>query len=188
MFRKLNLANKLTLARMLAVPVIVVLLSYPNRITSLFAMLAFIAASLTDMADGYVARRYGQVTAFGKFLDPLADKILVCSVLVMLASLGWVPAWVVVIILAREITVTGLRAIAVEQGVVIAADKFGKLKTVLQILALCPLLLHFSWWGFNPHGIGLVFLYLALVLTVFSGGNYLYTFYRNWLYKEGMKQ
>lgn len=179
---QLNLANKLTLARVLAVPVLVLLLSFPSRVSCLIAMFFFIAASLTDLVDGWVARRYGQVTAFGKFLDPLADKILVSSALIMLTSLGWIPAWIVVVILAREITVTGLRAIAVEQGVVIAADRFGKLKTVLQMLALCPLLLHFPWWGFDPQPLGLVFLYLALVLTVFSGGNYLYKFYKNWLY------
>jgi len=188
MLKHLNLANKLTLARILAVPVLVVLLAYPNRITCMLSMLFFIAASLTDLADGYVARRYGQVTAFGKFLDPLADKILVGSGLIMLTSLGWVPAWIVVIILAREITVTGLRAIAAEQGVVIAADKYGKLKTVMQILALCPLLLHYPWWGFEPQGVGMVFLYVALALTVFSGANYLYSFYRNWLYTEEVKK
>ena len=182
MLKQLNLANKLTLGRVLAVPGLVVLLTYPNRVTCLIAMLLFIAASLTDLADGYVARRYGQVTAFGKFLDPLADKILVCSALIMLTALAWVPAWVVVVILAREITVTGLRTIAVEQGVVIAADRYGKMKTVMQILAVCPLLLHYPWWGFDPQPLGLVFLYLALALTVFSGGNYLYTFYKNWVY------
>ncbi|MBU1001329.1 MAG: CDP-diacylglycerol--glycerol-3-phosphate 3-phosphatidyltransferase [Proteobacteria bacterium] len=180
----LNLANKLTFARILAVPVVVVLLEFPGRATCLAAMLLLIAASLTDMVDGMVARYYDQVTTFGKFLDPLADKILVGSALIMITANGWIPAWIVVIILAREITVTGLRAVASEQGVVIAADKYGKMKTVLQILAICPLALHFSWWGFDPNSVGMVFLYLALLLTVFSGGNYLYTFYKNWLYEK----
>lgn len=183
----LNLANKLTLARIMAVPVLVVLLHFPGRATSLAAMLIFVAASFTDMVDGMVARRYGQVTTFGKFLDPLADKILVGSALIMITANGWIPAWIVVVILAREITVTGLRAVAVEQGVVIAADRYGKLKTVFQILAICPLTLHYPWWGFDPNALGMVFLYLALVLTVFSGGNYLYIFYKNWLYEKQME-
>ncbi|WP_461209367.1 CDP-diacylglycerol--glycerol-3-phosphate 3-phosphatidyltransferase [Desulfocurvus sp. DL9XJH121] len=182
MLDKLNLANKLTLGRVLAVPVIVILLHFPGRVTCLAALLLFMAASFTDMVDGIVARRYAQVTNFGKFLDPLADKILVGSVLIMLAANAWVPAWIVVVIVAREITVTGLRAVAVEQGVVIAADRLGKLKTVVQSLALCPLTLHYDWWGFDPNGVGLLLLYAALVLTVFSGANYLYTFYRNWVY------
>jgi CDP-diacylglycerol--glycerol-3-phosphate 3-phosphatidyltransferase len=181
---ELNLANKLTLARILGVPVIVLLLYFPTKMTCLLAMLVFIIASLTDLFDGLVARRLGMVTNFGKFLDPLADKILVGSVLIMLVELGWVPAWVVIIIVARETTVTGLRAVASDMGMVLAADKYGKLKTVIQILALCPLLLHFEWFGFDPVGIGTFLLYIALVLTVFSGGNYLYKFYKNWLDEE----
>lgn len=180
MLDKLNLANKLTLGRVLSVPVIVLLLHFPSKYSCLAAMLAFMAATFTDIVDGIVARRYGQVTNFGKFLDPLADKILVLSVLVMLTANGWIPAWVVVLILAREVAVTGLRAVAVEQGVVIAADRLGKLKTVMQSVAIFPLTLHYAWWGFDPNGIGMILLYVALVLTVFSGGNYLYSFYRTW--------
>lgn len=180
----LNLANKLTLARILGVPVIILLLYFPSKIACLCAMIVFIVASLTDMFDGLVARRMGMVTNFGKFLDPLADKILVGSVLIMLVELGWVPAWVVIIIIARETTVTGLRAVASDMGIVLAADRYGKLKTVIQIFALCPLLLHYEWFGMNPASIGMPFLYLALVLTVFSGGNYLYKFYQNWLNEE----
>ena len=180
-----NLANKLTLARVLAVPVLVVLLYLPsNKAVSLVAALVFVGASLTDIFDGLVARSRNQVTNFGKFLDPLADKILICSVLIMLVRLKWVPAWIAIVIIGREIAVTGLRAAAADKGMVIAADKFGKIKTILQVVALIPLLLHYPWWGFDPTGTGKVLLYAALFLTVFSGANYLYNFYKNWLKEE----
>jgi len=181
-----NLANRITFSRILAIPVIIALLYFPGRATSLGAMLVFIAASLTDLVDGLVARRHGLVSNFGKFLDPLADKLLICSVLVMLVRWGdaGVPAWVAILIISRELMVTGLRAMAADQGLVIAADKFGKLKTVLQIVALCPLLLHYEWYGLNPVPIGQILLYIALAMTVFSGGNYLHNFYRNWRQEE----
>ncbi len=184
----LNLANMLTLARIFAVPVIVVLLYLERSLHS--ALLAytssavFIVASLTDMADGYVARKQNIITNLGKFLDPLADKLLISSVLIMLVELGWVEAWIVVVIVCREIAVTGMRGIAADKGVVIAADKYGKMKTIAQILALIPLLAHYPLLGFDPVPVGTLVLYLALALTIFSGANYLYNFYRNWLQTE----
>lgn len=183
-----NLANKLTLLRILAVPVIVLLLYFPNQVSCFVAAAVFVLASLTDMVDGIVARRQNMVTNFGKFLDPLADKLLIGSVLVMLAELHWVPAWIVVVIICRELTVTGLRAAAMEQGMVLAADRFGKLKTILQTLALIPLILHFPLFGLDPTGPGVILLYLALFMTVFSGANYLYNFYKNWLYEGNMRK
>lgn len=171
-----NLANNLTLARIAAVPILVLLLYFPGRSTCLVAMLFFIAASVTDIVDGIVARRRNLVTNLGKFLDPLADKLLIASLLIMLTRLGWVEAWVAVIIVGREITVTGLRAVAADMGVVIAADTFGKLKTIVQMLALCPLVLHFPWYGYDPNPLGNVLLYAALVLTLVSGCNYFYGF------------
>ena len=176
----LNLANKLTLSRILLVPIIVVLLLFPGKWTCLFATLLFILASATDWIDGYVARRSGTVTSFGKFLDPLADQVLISSILIMLTQHGWVPGWIVAVIVARELMVTGMRAMAMEQGVVIAADKYGKLKTIVQIFALIPLTLHYRWFGLNPLPLGSVLLYIALVLTVFSGANYLYAFRNCW--------
>lgn len=180
-----NLANKITLIRIFSAPLIVGLMYFPSKITCLIAMLVFIAACLTDFLDGLVARRGNMVTTFGKFLDPLADKVLIASVLIMLVHLGWAPAWVVILILVRELTITGLRAAAMEQGLVIAADRFGKMKTVLQILALCPLILHFPWFGFYPGPLGEFLLYIALVMTVFSGANYLVRFYRNTAEDQG---
>ncbi|MFU2209486.1 CDP-diacylglycerol--glycerol-3-phosphate 3-phosphatidyltransferase [Solidesulfovibrio sp. C21] len=180
-----NLANNLTLARIAAVPILVVLLYFPGRITCLVALLFFIAASVTDIMDGMVARQRNLVTTFGKFLDPLADKLLVSSLLIMLTRLGWVEAWISVIIIGREIAVTGLRAMAIDHGVVIAADRFGKLKTILQMLALCPLVLHYPWFGFNPVPLGNILLYLAVVLTLVSGANYFYGFGKKVIWAKG---
>lgn len=175
-----NLPTWLTLSRIGITPVIIAFLYFPNKITCLIAAILYIAASISDYVDGKVARSYGQVTSFGKFLDPLADKVLNCSILIMFSYLHWVPAWVVIIIIFRELMVTGLRAIAADEGYVMAADRFGKLKTVLQSCAIVPLSLHFEWFGINLVPVGEVLLYAALVLTVFSGGNYLYDFYVYW--------
>jgi CDP-diacylglycerol--glycerol-3-phosphate 3-phosphatidyltransferase len=171
-----NLANNLTLARIAAVPLLVLLLYFPGPGTCLTAMLLFIAASVTDIVDGVVARRRNLVTTLGKFLDPLADKLLIASLLIMLTRLGWVEAWIAVVIVGREIAVTGLRAVAADMGVIIAADKFGKLKTIAQMVALCPLVLHYPWYGLDPTPLGNLLLYLALVLTLVSGANYFYGF------------
>lgn len=173
-----NLPNSLTFARIGCIPVIVALLYFPSKVTAALAMLIFIAASLTDLVDGIVARKYNMVTNMGKFLDPLADKLLIASVMIMLVANGWLQAWVAIIIIGREITVTGLRAIAADQNVVIAADKYGKLKTIFQVVALCPLILHYEWWGFDPTLIGQILIYIALVLALVSGVNYFRGFYR----------
>ena len=184
----LNLANMLTMTRVFAVPVIVVLLGIEHvhqaEIWAYLASGVFVLASLTDMADGYVARRQNLITNLGKFLDPLADKLLIGSALIMLVDLGWIPGWIVVVIICRELAVTGMRGVAADRGVVIAADSLGKLKTISQTFALAPLLAHFPLFGFDPHPLGMILLYVALALTVFSGGNYLYNFYKNWLQLE----
>ena len=171
-----DLPNILTMVRIAMVPVLMLLLYFPSRYVCLAAMLVFIAASLTDMADGYLARRYGSVTNLGKFLDPLADKLLIGAVLIMLVELNWAPGWVAILIISREMAVTGLRAIAADNGMVIAADSLGKVKTIVQIVALCPLILHYPWFGLDPQPLGMVVLYAALMLTLFSGGKYLYNF------------
>jgi len=184
----LNLANMLTLARIFAVPVIVALLYMEQAFQS--ALLAYLSsgvfalASLTDMADGYIARRQNLITNLGKCLDPLADKLLISSVLIMLVQLGWVEAWIVVVIVCRELAVTGMRGVAADKGVVIAADRYGKLKTIAQSVALVPLLAHYPVMGLDPVPLGMIVLYIALALTVFSGGNYLYNFYKKWLQAE----
>ena len=178
--KRLNWANRITLLRIGAVLPIVVLLHFPSVLLCWIAEILFVLASLSDFLDGYIARREGMVTTFGKFLDPLADKLLICSVLVQMVAMGWVPAWVTILIIIRELAVTGLRAVAADNGVVIAADKYGKVKTVLQIVALVPLLIHYPLWGIPVHGIGIFILYIALILTIVSGVNYFYRFYCDW--------
>jgi CDP-diacylglycerol--glycerol-3-phosphate 3-phosphatidyltransferase len=176
----MNAANVLTVFRIAAVPFIVALLYFPGPTTCLLAALFFLIAVLTDLADGFIARKYNLITNFGKFLDPLADKILIASVLIMLSSLGWVPAWATIIIVVREILVTGLRAVAADKGHVIAADRYGKLKTITQSVALIPLIHHYPFLGLDLTLLGQGLLLAAVVLTVYSGWNYLYGFYRLW--------
>lgn len=179
-----NLPNQLTLSRILLAPVIIALLYWPSFWTCLAAGFFFIVAAFTDLFDGYLARKDNQITALGKFLDPLADKVLISSVLVMLVQNGWVEAWIAIVIICRDIMVTGLRAVAADEGVVIAADKYGKAKTVLQIVALTPLIWHYGWrigkFTLPVHEIGIFTLYIALILTVVSGVNYFLSFYRIW--------
>ena len=167
----LNLANKITLLRILMAPLVVVLLYFEGPAFCILAALAFIFAAITDWMDGYIARRENMVTSMGKFLDPLADKVLICSVLIMFVKLGWAPAWVVIVIVCREL--------AIDEGIVLAADKFGKAKTVLQIVAIVPLILHYPLFGVALWPIGEVLLYVALALALISGVNYCYYFYRH---------
>lgn len=176
----MNLPNKITLARIILVPVFMafLLIESPKGHTlfphqDIVAALIFILASITDGLDGYIARSRGMVTNLGKFMDPLADKLLVSAALISLVQLRIIPAWVVWVILAREFAITGLRAIAASEGTVISASTMGKLKTVVQVIAISLLLLHdwpFSWIGLN--GIGIVLLYIALIITVISGIDY----------------
>ena len=173
----LNLPNCLTLTRIFAAPLVVVLLYHEGPLICFVAALLFTLASITDLLDGHIARRDNLVTSFGKFLDPLADKVLICSVLVMLTYLNWIPAWITIVIVCRELVVTGLRAMAADEGIVIAADRFGQWKTTLQIIAIIPLTIHYPVVGMNVHALGEFLLYIALALTVVSGVNYVYSYY-----------
>jgi CDP-diacylglycerol--glycerol-3-phosphate 3-phosphatidyltransferase len=183
----LNLPNKLTFLRLLLIPFFILLTAIPfdwgtiellgsqMDVAILLAALIFIVASITDWLDGYIARRDNLVTNFGKFADPLADKLLVASALIMLIELGKAPAWVVVIIIAREFAVTGLRLLLVEQGgTVLAAAWPGKIKTVTQIFAIIFLLVNdfpLAWTGLP---IGSILLYVSLAFTIYSGYDYFY--------------
>ncbi len=175
----LNLANKITLLRILMAPLVVVLLYFQGPTLCILAALVFIFAAITDWIDGYIARHAGMVTSMGKFLDPLADKVLICSVLIMFVELNWAPAWVVIVIVCRELVVTGLRAMAIDEGIVLAADRFGKAKTVLQIAAIIPITLHYPIFGVELWPAGEVLLYASMVVAVFSGVNYCRYFYRH---------
>lgn len=162
----MNLPNKLTLIRVLLIPIFVVVLLVPLGISwqNWLALAIFVIASLTDFADGYLARKYQLTTNFGKFMDPLADKLLVCSALVCLTSLGRIAAWMVIVIVAREFIISGLRLVAVDQGVVIAASYWGKFKTVAQMTMIMLLLANLTSLTILTK----IITWLALILTVVS--------------------
>lgn len=166
----MNLANKLTIFRMLLVPVFLVVLPYNTYI----AAGIFIFASLTDTLDGHIARSRNMITDFGKFMDPLADKILTSAAYISLVGLGKVPAWIVVVIIAREFAITGFRTLAVSAGVTIAASPLGKIKTITQLLALTFLLLDNFPFSYLNIPVDVILLYLSLFFTVLSGVDYLY--------------
>ena len=183
----LGVANFITYGRIVLVPVIVLFLvwiddSNPrhlamNHMMSWIAAVIFTAAALSDMVDGYYARKYQVVSAFGKFLDPLADKLLTLPTLVMLVSLHRVSAWVVALLLAREVTITALRGIAATEGLEIAASDWGKKKTVILSIVIGALLIHYPFWQVNPHRIGTVLLWIAVPMSVGSGVHYTYSFF-----------
>ena len=166
----MNLPNKLSLLRMAMIPVVVALMIPCNAVCTRIAAVVFAIAAFTDFLDGYIARRDNIVTDFGKFIDPVADKLLNLSALVMLSHQGLLPAWVVVIILARELCVDGLRMVAVGQGRVIAAGKLGKIKTVSQIALVLWLMLSVLP-ATNP--VSFVLISWVAVITLWSGVDYL---------------
>ena len=170
--KKLSEPNVLTMGRVAAIPLIVILLYYPNRFCTFLAALVFSAAAITDYLDGYLARTRGMVSTFGKIMDPVADKLLVSSSFIMLVYHGWIPAWVVCIIIGRELAVTGLRNIIAGKGEDVSASWLGKYKTGFQIAALIPLILHYRFIGIEVHVVGMFFLWGALVFTLWSGADY----------------
>ncbi|ASK63461.1 CDP-diacylglycerol--glycerol-3-phosphate 3-phosphatidyltransferase [Virgibacillus phasianinus] len=185
----MNIPNKITLSRIFLIPIFILLLSIPFEwgqldigeaflpVSHFVAALLFIIASTTDWIDGHYARKYNLVTNLGKFLDPLADKLLVSAALILLVEMGLAPAWIVILIISREFAVTGLRLVAAGEGTVLAASQMGKLKTWIQIIAISALLLHnfpFSYLGLR---FDIIALYAALIITVISGYDY---FVKNW--------
>ena len=183
----MNLANKLTLIRIFLVPVFLIFFAAGIPYGTFLATLVFIIASLTDKLDGYIARSRNQITNFGKFMDPLADKLLVTSALISLVELQMVPGWAAIVIIAREFAVSGLRSISASEGKVIAASVWGKIKTVFQIIAIIVLLIEvniessayltklvdnnifFNWFfTYIPH----LVMAIAVIITVISGIDY----------------
>ena len=164
----MNLPNKLTILRTIMIPVFLIFLYIPGlgMTGDIIAAAIFILASLTDLLDGKIARKYNLVTNFGKFMDPLADKLLVCSALIALVDLERIPAWIVIIIIAREFIISGFRLIASDNGVVIAASYWGKFKTASQMVTVILLVLNIQNTVFTV--LGTVFIYISLVLTVVS--------------------
>ena len=164
---KMNLPNKLTILRTVMIPFFILFLytDWFHGYDKIIAAVIFIAASLTDMLDGKIARKYNLVTNFGKFMDPLADKLLVCSALIALVDLNKIAAWVVIIIIAREFIISGFRLIAAENGVVIAANYWGKFKTVSQMIMIILLMLDF---GGIFTVLTQIFIWLSVALTIIS--------------------
>ncbi len=170
----MNLANKITILRILLVPFFMFLLLAEFPYSNLLAAIVFILAASTDSVDGYIARKRNEVTSFGKFIDPLADKILVTSALIILVEMGKLSSVIAIIIITREFVITGFRMLAASEGVVIAASGWGKLKTILQIIAIVAIMLNnipFEWIGFPFDKITLT---LAVAVTIISGVDYFY--------------
>ena len=167
----MNLPNKLTILRMIMIPFFLVALMVPGIPGGKWIALAlFCLASLTDMLDGKIARKYNLITDFGKFMDPLADKLLVCSAMIALIDLDRIPAWVVIVIIAREFIISGFRLVASDNGIVIAAGWWGKIKTTVQMIMVGFLIANLKvFYIFDQ-----VLIYLALALTIISLIDYLY--------------
>lgn len=180
----MNLPNKLTVLRIFMIPIFIILLAVPMNlgqiqvgdqqllITHLLAAIIFAVASFTDWLDGQIARARNLVTNFGKFADPLADKMLVMTAFIMLVALGKAPAWVIAIIICRELAVTGLRLLLVEHGEVMAAAWPGKIKTATQMVAIILLLLNNIPFSLLHLPLDLIMLYICLIFTIYSGADY----------------
>ena len=170
----MNLPNKLTILRTIMIPVFLIFLYIPGlgMTGDIIAAAIFILASLTDLLDGKIARKYNLVTNFGKFMDPLADKLLVCAAMLCLIETGQLAAWIVIVIISREFIISGFRLVAADNGVVIAASYWGKFKTTFQMLMVIVLILNFDNCYFQL--LGTVLTYIALVLTVVSLIDYLW--------------
>lgn len=185
----MNIPNRITLSRIFLIPVFILLLAidwnwgtiemtkWSIPTAQFIAALIFIIASATDWVDGFYARKFNLVTNLGKFLDPLADKLLVSAALILLVELGFAPAWVVIVIISREFAVTGLRLVAAGEGTVLAASQLGKLKTMTQLIAIAALLLNNFPFSFMNFRFDLIMLYISLFFTVLSGIDY---FIKNW--------
>jgi CDP-diacylglycerol---glycerol-3-phosphate 3-phosphatidyltransferase len=176
----LNLPNLITLVRILLIPVFVMLFFTPTPDRSMSAAVIFVVAAITDLLDGYIARRNGQVTKLGKLLDPIADKLLVLSALILLVNIDRVSALIAILVIAREVAVSGIRAIAAGEGFIIQAETTGKYKMTLQVVAITLLILEgtgLSELG-NLHLAGIVTLYLSLAFGYISGGQYVWSFWK----------
>ena len=172
----MTLPNKLSIIRIFLVPIIVTLILTNTNFNMRLALCIFLLAALTDWLDGYIARKSKQITTLGKLLDPMADKLLICSALIALVEIARAPAWIVVTIVCREIAITGLRSVAASKGAVIAASKLGKYKTTSEILAVSFLILNEP--PLNKFFLGEILLWVAMALAIISGIEYVIKFNR----------
>ena len=171
---RLNLPTVLTLSRIVLIPVFI----YSVYLHPVFGAFVFGIASLTDFLDGYLARRSGDITKFGIILDPIADKFLVISALIVLVDMERLPAWIAITIVAREFLVTALRVVALSKDIVIAAELGGKIKTTLQIVAILCLILMHSIFNIDLYDIGIILIWIALILSIISGVQYTISFWK----------
>ncbi|NWF53513.1 MAG: CDP-diacylglycerol--glycerol-3-phosphate 3-phosphatidyltransferase [Syntrophaceae bacterium] len=179
-----NIPNLLTSLRIFSIPLVVIFLTFPGPLPSFLAALVFSIAAITDVLDGYIARLNKGETAVGKLLDPMADKLLILTGMIMLIPLERIPAWMVVLMIGREVAITGLRGIASAEGVVIAASLWGKAKMVLQSISLISLMLHYEYLGINFHVLGTILIWIAFAVTLWSGIDYFWKFYQEMVKKE----
>jgi CDP-diacylglycerol--glycerol-3-phosphate 3-phosphatidyltransferase len=179
-----NLPNTISMLRIGVIPILFYLLLSPGKVMSLVIAVLFIAAALTDLLDGYIARKYRIITTMGKFLDPIADKLIVNTAMILMIPIHRIPAWIVAVIIIRDFAVDGLRHIASSNGIIIQASQLGKRKTLCQIFAVSALMIHYPFIGADAHSVGMVILYIALVLTVLSGAEYFSKFYKTNLWKK----
>jgi CDP-diacylglycerol--glycerol-3-phosphate 3-phosphatidyltransferase len=176
----MNVPNLLSISRMVSVPVFIILMLDPTPLRALAAGIVFSLASITDWLDGYLARKWGQVTKIGKLLDPIADKILIASALIMLVEIdpSKVPSWIAIVIIGREIAVTGLRAMAASEGVVIPAENLGKYKVGAQITAILSFVFNYYVQAEWPNDLGRTALWLAMGLALYSGFAYFANYWK----------
>jgi CDP-diacylglycerol--glycerol-3-phosphate 3-phosphatidyltransferase len=174
-----NLPNTISILRIGVIPALFALLFSPGPAMSLVIAILFIAAALTDLLDGYIARKYQIEPTMGKFLDPIADKLIVNTAMILMIPIGRIPAWIVAVIIIRDFAVDGIRNIASSEGMIIQASPLGKRKTLCEIFAVSALMIHFPFIGADAHAIGMIILYIALILTVISGIDYFIKFYRH---------
>lgn len=177
----LSLPNGVSIIRILAIPFILVLLFSTDKTLQIITALIFLLVAFTDTLDGYLARRRRMVTTLGKFLDPLADKLLIVTALIALISARDVPLWMVIVIVGREIAVTGLRGIAISEGIVISSSMTGKYKTAFEMVSIFFLILGGTRLSIDVHLVGMVLLWIALILAVLSGIGYFSKFLKTLL-------
>ena len=181
-----NLPNTITFLRISIVPFLFILLLEPGEFWSLILAILFVIASITDVFDGYFARKYNLITTMGKFLDPIADKLIVNTAMILMIPIGRIPAWIVAITIIRDLIVDVIRSIASSEGNYIQASSLGKQKTLTQNIAVTALMINYSIFGVDTHFVGMIILYVALLLTIYSGVDYFIKFYQTTVQKNNL--